>query len=97
MDNKVLAIASEHQENAAQEAAVLDDIKMTLLVNCLVKRTRELLHGVDQDLVSLAIHFEALGQCLALPLNHAFARKDHVVEDLVLENINFTSSLIILL
>ena len=70
---------------------------MTLFVNCLVERACELLHWVDQDLVPLAIHFEALGQCLALPLNHAFARKDHVVEDLVMEDVHFASGLIVLL
>mgnify|MGYP000409686599 CR=1 FL=1 len=70
---------------------------MTFLVDCLIERARELLHRMDQDLVSLTIHLKAFGQCLAFSLNHALTGQNHIVEYLVVEYINFASRLIVLL
>ena len=70
---------------------------MALLVNVLVESTCKLLHWVDQDLLSLAIHFEAFGKGLTLSLDHALASQYHVVKDLVMEHIYFTCRLIVLL
>ena len=70
---------------------------MTLFVNRLVKGTSELLHGVDENLVALAIHLEAFGERLALTFNHTLSCQDHVIEDLMMEHIDFTCRLIVLL
>ena len=70
---------------------------MTLLVDSLIKCARELLHWVDQDLVSFAIHLKAFSEGIAFTLNHSLPSEDHVVEDFVVEHVNFASGLIILL
>lgn len=46
-------------------------------------------------MLSLAIHFEALGQSLCLTLNHTLASQDHIVLYLMGEHINFTRGLIV--
>lgn len=69
---------------------------MAFLVNSLVESAGELLHRMDQNLLALAIHFEALGEGLALPLDHSLAREDHVRLDLVLEHFHLTCCLVVL-
>jgi len=45
---------------------------MALLVDRLIESARELLHGVDENLLALSVHLEALREGLGLPLNHSF-------------------------
>ena len=70
---------------------------MTFLVYGLVECTCKLLHGMDQDLLTFTIHFETFCKRLSFSLNHSLTCKNHVIHDLVLEDINFASGLIILL
>ena len=74
---------------------LVDDVQVTLLVDGLVKGARELLHRMDQDLLTLAIHLEALGQRLGLSFNHALACENHVVLDFVRVHIHLTSGLVV--
>ena len=68
---------------------------MAFFVNCLVESARKLLHRVNQDLLSFAIHLETFGKGVGLTFNHTLACKDHVVLDLKGEHIDFASRLII--
>lgn len=73
----------------------VNDIQMAFLVDCLVESGCKLLHRVDQDLLALAIHLEALGEALRLTLNHSLACQDHEALDLVSIHVNFTGRLIV--
>lgn len=68
---------------------------MTFLVNCLIESASELLTGVDEYLLSLAIHFECFGKGFALSLNQTLRGQNHVVLYLMLEHINFARSLVV--
>ena len=50
---------------------------------------------MNQYLLSLAVHLEALGQRLRLSLYHTFASEDHEALNLMLVDINFARSLIV--
>ena len=70
---------------------------MILLVHLLLKSACKLLNWIDEDLKSLAIHFKCLGQRRDLSFNKALRCKYHVALQLILVDINLTSSLIHLL
>ena len=68
---------------------------MALLVHFPIEGARELLHRMNQDLLTLAVHLEALSQGLCLPLNQSFACQDHVTLNLMRVNIDLAGGLII--
>ena len=70
---------------------------MALFVDSLVDGAGELLHGVDKNLLALAIQLEALGKGVALAFHDPLASQNHVVQDLVLVYIHLAGGLVILL
>jgi len=70
---------------------------MALFIDSLVKSACKLLHRMDQNLLSLPIHLETFYQGTGFSLDHSLASQYHVRHYFVLEHINLTSSLIILL
>ena len=48
-------------------------------------------------MLSLAIHLEALCKGMSFSFDHSLSCEDHVVLDLVLEDIDLTSGLVVLL
>ena len=68
---------------------------MALLVNRLVKSARKLLHRVDQDLLPLTIHLEALSKRVCLSLNQPLASQYHETLDFMSVDIYLTCRLVI--
>ena len=84
-------------QHALNRVNLVDNVEVTLFIDSLVESASKLLHRVDQDCRSLTVHVETFSKCLALTLNHTLAGQDHVVKNLMMEDIDFTCCLVVLL
>ena len=86
----------ELSQHSLNRVNFVDDVKVAFLVDHLVEGASKLLHWMDQDLLTLPVHLEALGEGFALPLYHSLTSQNHVGLNLVLEDFDLTRCLIVL-